>query len=823
MAPSTIPALFEHYKPLADNPNHVVCVAVSKYSRRDWRYPEFSASLQAVRHVLHVGGLRQGDHLLVCAPNSPQYLLLYLAAAYSGIVLVPIDFNSTDEFIAEVIKRTKPKLYARSLAKPSLDLKELPEQVIEDLEYSCQAFYGRSPLAVNVKPNQELEIVFTSGSTGNPKGVVLTQQNVASNVHNLLTGWPRLQPERFLSVIPMSHMFEQTVGSLAPLAIGNTIVYPPSIRPSVLQRTMQQEKITAIVGVPAILQLLEHKIRQTAAEKDQLTRLERGLSLADRLPVRFRRWLFADIHRPLGGQLHMVMVGGAPLPPSVERFWERLGVYVLPGYGLTETSPVATFSLPAAKRTGSVGRSLAGQTITIGDGGEILLAGPHIAKGYYQDEVNTSKAFYDGYYHTGDIGELDEDGYLFIKGRQKNMILTSSGLNVYPEDIETKILGQSAVRDCVVFGLEAGETVTITAVILPHPNTKVDTGVIITQVNQSLGSHQQIQRIEVWQDDDFPRTPTKKIKRAEVINSYAGTSRSPINHPTSPLVSQDPLLRILAHIAQSSQPLNENTHLVNDLGLDSIKRLELVSQIEDTLDVNLEEAAINATTTVAGLRQLIAQAVPAAAQSLAAAQQNVLKKLGRALFQPVLLAFVGRFQHLSIHGLGKLPAGPVLFAANHSSHFDAPTVLRALPKPLRRHVYVGAAKDYFFSNWLKRLGVTILLNAIPIDRDGSVQESLALVGSIIGRGESVLIFPEGTRNQAPNTVPFKPGIGLLALQLSVPVVPVKIVGNRQLLPKGKHWPTRGRATIRFGAPRRFSVADSPAAVAKQIQQAVDDL
>jgi long-chain acyl-CoA synthetase len=367
----------------------------------------------------------------------------------------------------------------------------------------------------DVEGDDLAELVFTSGTTGSPKGVMLSQGNIASNAIAALKVVDIRKQDRLLSILPLSHMFEATI-EVAIFCAGASVVYARSLVPDTLLRLLNAQSITCMVLVPQALQLflngIEREVRRQKKERTWAL-LHR---IAPRLPFAWRRRLFGSVHKRFGGHFRFFVSGGAYLPPNLGERWENMGFRVMQGYGTTECSPVVAVTPYPEHVQGTIGKPLPGVQVRIAEDGELLVHGPNVAQGYWKNPEVTETSFRDGWYHTGDLGYQDERGLLYIKGRKKNLIVLANGLNVYPEDIENILLTNPAIKDAIVIGLtENNSEPTVHAVLLMDDPTLAKTAV--QQANKQLASHQQIRGFTVWPEADFPRTHTLKVKRLELL------------------------------------------------------------------------------------------------------------------------------------------------------------------------------------------------------------------------------------------------------------------------------------------------------------------
>ncbi len=798
-------------------------LGMGRYRTQVWSYMDLrDASARAARHLAEAG-VEQGDRVVMWARNSPYWVIAFFGILRRGAVAVPLDMQSTWGFVARVLDRTEPRLAIVSGELPwreySLPVREVEEVGFEGDREEEDAL-ASSP-SQGERESALAEIIFTSGTTGAPKGVTLTQANIAANVRALARMLPARPDDCLVSLLPLSHMFEQTVGLLLPLSGGARVVYPASRRSREVFRAVADHRATALLLVPQVLQLLLDAIEREVQRAGQEARWGRLMTLAPSLPMPLRRLAFRGFHQRLGGRLRFVIAGGARLEPALAWRWEALGVPVLQGYGATEAAPVVSGSSVAGRRIGSVGHPLPGQQLRIASDGEVLIAGPNVTLGYWRDLESTRVAFQDVWYCTGDLGELDREGYLYLKGRKKDLIVLANGMNVYAEDVERELRAEPGVLDAAVLGIEDPSGATQVVGVLLGPPDEAEAAAAVDRANTRLAPHQQVGRVAVWPNGDFPRTSTLKAKKHEVA---AWLREGLVPAAGQAPITETGLESILAQRAGGR--VYPEARLEADLGLDSLQRLELLVALEDELAVEVGEERLDGQTTVAELERLIAEAPPVQRPTFQRWPLASWACTTRALILEVLLRPVLRMAFRpKVDGLANVQtlSGPVIFAANHASHLDAPALLCALPTARRRRVAVAAAADYFFARrWLGLL-VSLVLNAFPFPRVGAMRSTLEWCGRLLDDGWSLLVFPEGTRSLTGGMGPFKPGIGLMAQELEVAVVPVRVRGTRAALPKGGRLPRPGPLRVTFGAPLRFSRGDRPEDATRAIEAAVRGL
>jgi long-chain acyl-CoA synthetase len=475
-----------------------------------WTFDEVAAFAAGTARWLRAQGVERGDRIVLWGANQPAWGGTFFGALLIGAVVVPLDARSAPDFAARVMERTRARLQVLGatqepvLGVPAVRFADLPP-----LER------GLEPPAPVAGEDDLAEIVFTSGTTGTPKGVMVTHRNLVSNVRSMIEVVPIRPTYRLLSLLPLSHMFEQAVGLGAALSGGASVVYVSSLRPDTIFEALAAERITTILAVPQVLQLFLTAIEREARRSGR-ERVFRALQrVAPLVPFELRRRLFAPIHARLGGQFLFFVCGGAYLDPALTRAWENMGIKVVQGYGATEASPAIAANSLALRNLRSVGKPLTCNEVRLAPDGEVQVRGPNVTQGYWEDPVATAAAFEDGWYCTGDLARQDAAGYLYLIGRKKNLIVLASGENVYPEDVESLLLQQPGVRDAIVVGLTRPDgDVEVHAVLLTSDADAA--AAAVKAVNRRLAIHQRVRGTTLWPDDDFPRTLTLKARRPEI-------------------------------------------------------------------------------------------------------------------------------------------------------------------------------------------------------------------------------------------------------------------------------------------------------------------
>ncbi len=475
-------------------------------------YEEMQKRVEGFAGFLQKQAVAKGDRLLIWSQSRTDWLVAYLGTLLVGMVVVPLDVSSKEDFLRRIAETTE----ARFLVTTQKQYNELKEPVVPliDIDALPQEAFD-STLIPPTDESELAELVFTSGTTGQPKGVMLSHQNIVSNALAALQVINVTANDRALSILPLSHMFELTI-DIALLAKGASILYARTLSPDTLLKLLGGQHVSIMVLVPQALQLFYSGIEREVRRQKRERAWEVLHRVASYVPFNLRRLLFTNVHKRFGGHFRFFVSGGAYLPPKLAQQWENMGFRVIQGYGATECAPVIAATPLKEHNLQSVGKPLPGIEVRIADDNEILVHGPNVALGYWKNPEATAFAFQDGWYHTGDLGTHDEKGNLYLKGRKKNLIVLANGMNVYPEDIENIFVTVPGVKDAVVIGLtEEDKDPQVHGILLLNDASKAKA--IVQQVNKQLASHQQVRGFTVWPDEDFPRTHTLKVKRQDVL------------------------------------------------------------------------------------------------------------------------------------------------------------------------------------------------------------------------------------------------------------------------------------------------------------------
>jgi long-chain acyl-CoA synthetase len=851
--PATHPnllSLFNSFTKFAGDP---AVIETRGYRRESRTYFELHTAALFWSYALAGRGINPGDHVLLWAPNSFNWLACFWAILLRGAVAVPMDPAASPDFVQRVILDAQIKLILRDRSQPEIST-AIPSLIVNDF----QDFVASPPPSLGSQPDPGddstrstiAQILFTSGTTSEPRGVVLTHGNFLANIEPLEKGiapylkyerW--LHPLRFVSLVPLSHVFGQIMVLFVPPLLGATVVFENSPQPREILRTIRRERATALIAVPRMLDSLRTALEQEIEARGWRDRFCKAYAAGANEKFLRRAWRFRRLHRLLGWKFWAFISGGAALSASTEEFFKRIGYAVVQGYGMTETASLISLNHPFSAAEGSVGKILPGREFRLDEDGQILVRGENVSSSYWHSGALSEAARQnDGWLPTGDLGELDPAGNLLFRGRKKNVIVTPAGLNIYPEDLEAALRKQSTViRDAVVIPIDCSGNAEPCALLLLNPSVNSRSSAALQSAldaaNSTLADYQHIRRWHIWPDPDFPRTPTGKPRLA-VISARAAELFNEQNITAAPGVSPFPIS------ATDSTDLAS----LNLRDLSSLDRVELLSTLEHRYNIELNETQFAAAQSTADLQKLIAQ--PTAHRSdyvypnwTQIAPVRFLRLLIYYLFTWPATLFLALPKILGRENLDstKLPAGPLLFVSNHiTRRADIGLILFSLPARFRHRLAIAMGGEtlrdfrhpprgmFFAQRWLWRLNyflVVSLFNVFPLPQLSGFRESFRFAGDSVDRGYSLLIFPEGIINDrnSPDMIPFQPGIGLLAQNLQIHIVPIRLDGVWQMKQERRRLAHHDEITVHIGSPVAFPPGTPPSEIAARLHDLVKSL
>ncbi len=795
-------------------------------------------------------GIQNNSRVILFSHNMPEWGMTYFGILKAGATAIPIDPASS---VAEIVNFAKageasavvlsPKLagenpeIAKALKEAGLEVGVWTFDDVFEMKSETEEAKRAALLPARVHSNSIASLIFTSGTTGTPKAVMLSHKNFVNMISMLSSVLDMDITDGVLSVLPMHHTFEFSAGFLTPFSNGTQITYLNELTAEDLSHTIENGHVTGMVGVPALWEMLHRRIKTRLREKgDWIADLadnviEFNAWIRDNTPFNLGPIVFFPIHQGMGGKMRYLISGGSALSEKVQKDLHGLGFTVLEGYGLTESSPVLTVARPGNKLLrGSVGKPLPGVEVKIDSPdengvGEVLARGQNVMAGYYNNEAATDAVLQDRWLKTGDLGKLDEDGNLFIVGRSKDVIIDSNGKNIYPDEIEDLYSKSPFIKEMSVVGLadeDGGEKIAALVV----PDYEHDIALSRADANKKVEEHFRevsaglpfFKRVKVLHLTPFelPRTATRKVKRPEVVDMLQ-TLEDRSRSKTRTIVESkgdDNAIWIRKIVASvSNRPLSDVVmeDKLADLGFDSLMFVELQAAVEDAGGRVLSPDTLNEVQSV---RELLT-AVQRVDRSKKLADEprvqekkeeeeifipSIVRRVGNAVVDFAQETLYSRVLDTSIEGNSNVPQHVnFIVAPNHTSHLDTGLVKRALGSEVAEQTVAVAAADYWFDTKYKRAYMNNFTTLVPIERTGSLRQSLRHVTQILNEGYNALIFPEGGRQESGQITEFKPIIGYLSLNQKIGILPIYIWGTYEAFPKGMVIPKSSSIGAKVGA------------------------
>jgi long-chain acyl-CoA synthetase len=835
MARTTILEYLDNFR---EHSREVAYVHRRGYRTQRWTYGEVVANAYRFARELEARGIGKDGKVLIWGENCAEWIAVFFGCLLRGAIVVPIDKIAAPDFAQRIAQQVDARLCVGSAQN---QIPGVSSFHLENLREEIAARSDSPVIPPALTRNDIVEIVFTSGTTAEPRGVVISHGNILANLEPLereignYRHYERVfHPLRFLNLLPLSHVFGQFLGIFLPQLLAATVIFQDTLNPSEVLQVIKKERVSVVVAVPRLMESLKDKIERDMEAAGKLEWFHRQLVAAKDEHFVKRWWRFHKIHNRFGWKFWAFISGGAALDATTEEFWQRLSFVVIQGYGLTETTSLISLNHPFRTGKRSIGKVLQGREVKLDESGEILVRGANVAAGYWQGKELKPVASEEGWFRTGDIGELDTEGNLYFKGRKKNVIVTREGMNVYPEDLEAALRQQAEVRDCVVVGLEQNGNSEPCAVLVLRDSS--DAWEIVKRANQHLADYQQMRRWLVWPDEDFPRTPTQKPKtgviQAAVQQYFSGDCHSN--------VSQNALGDLIAHITGRNigkGAIASEAQLESDLNLNSMDRVEVMSALEDRYQVDLNQADFTKVSTVGDLERLLRQPQKSPLNGYRYprwAQRWPITWIREFIYYLLTWPATMIMAHPKIVGRENLRGidGPLLISCNHVTYIDVGFALIGLPPHLRRKLAVGMWGELLWEMWRPpqdwnpflrlsyRVGyylVVALFDVFPLPQQSGVRESFAYAGESVDRGYSVLVYPEGVRTPDGKPSPFRSGLGMLAARLNVPVLPLRIDGLYEMKLKGHKIARPGQLKVAIGKPMRFPPETPPEEITNQVE------
>ena len=750
------------------------------------------------------------DKVIIFMENRPELLYSFLGTWDKSGTCVCLDASLSGEELVYYINDSDSKYIYTSQGnlpkvQKALEIsgKTLGIAVVDDI--ADKEFDGELVINAPVPENVAL-MLYTSGTTGNPKGVMLKFDNILINVEGLDKYNMFVQEDIVLALLPMHHIFPLLGSGVIPLAKGATIVFLKEMSSQAMVDAFQKYKVTMMIGVPRLWEMLHQKIM----EKINASKVAKGIfKLAEKInSISFSRKIFKKVHDNFGGNLRFFVSGGSKLDPKIARDFLTLGIKICEGYGMTETAPMISFTPLNEIMPGSAGKILPGIEVKIADDGEIIARGRNVMKGYYKRPEATAETIdKDGWIHTGDLGEIKND-YLYVTGRKKEMIVLSNGKNINPIEIEQWITGKTnLIQEIVVAEIDS----VLTAVIYPNFQKISEEKVtniketlkwgVIDSYNGKAPNYKKILDIRIVQEE-MPKTKIGKIRRFMIPEMLKAKENDNIVIEEPKFEEYTMLKEYLVKVKK--KPVTPFAHIELDLGMDSLDMVELLTYLESTFGIKASEELIIENSTVEKLAVYIKEnrgenKVEEVNWNeylnkdidVELPKSNIVTKIGKAILWIVFKLYI----RVKKEGTENITTDPVIYAGNHQSFLDAFLFNHVVPTNVLNNVYYLAKVKHFSKGYMKTLGENS--NVILVDINKNLGEVLQTLAMVLRSGKSVAIFPEGARTRDGKMLEFKKAFAILAKELNIPIVPFGIKGAFEAFPSNSKFPKSSNVEIRF--------------------------
>lgn len=744
----------------------------------------------------------ESDKIAIFAENRSEWIFAFYGGWLNGKIVVPIDHTASVDDVAYMLNDSQPGVVyysnekSTTIIEASRRLNYQPKFVCLD-EVTLPQVSKSEYITRDYPDNKTAIIVYTSGTTGNPKGVMLSFQNLRANCIEVGEKVGIYKPDRnVLILLPLHHVLPLMGSLIMPLSIGATVVLSPSMQSADLMETLSKNRIAIIIGVPRLYEMIHKAVKVKINENFAARTLFKLLSIKPN--KRLGRLIFNKVHQQFGGNVQIMVCGGASLPTDTGKFYKTLGFTVLEGYGMSEAAPMITFNRPGRERVGTPGQRLESVQLEIRDG-EIVAKGPNIMQGYYNRPEETAEILRDGWLHTGDLGFIDKKGYLYITGRKKEIIVLPNGKNINPSELEEKILATEPIVKEVAIIEHKGMLHALISVNYAELQ-KTDISDVrqyfkdkfLPEFNAKQSSYKRVMQFTII-DKELPRTNLGKIQRYKLhqfVNAEA-KQREKTKEPDFEVY------RTIKHFVeeQSNSKVFANQHIEYDIALDSLGKLGLIEFIAQSYGIVMTEAELVAFANIGELAEHVEKnktklQVEAINWSSILKEKVQLKLPQTSIFQGVIKnASKGIFKiifRFKGEGAEQIPQGPCIIAPNHQSFFDGLFVASFIKRRTMRNTYFYAKKKHVNNRFLQFMARRN--NVIVMDLHNELKESIQKMAEVLKRGRNIIIFPEGTRTKDGMIGDFKKTFAILSAELNVPIVPVAISGAFEALPTGKHLP-----------------------------------
>ena len=780
-----------------------------------WHTYTYAEIQQLIQQYAAMSRNIESDKVAIVSENRPEWVFAFYAGWLNGKIVVPIDHTASVDDVAYMLNDSRPGVVYYSNGKKetiieaSRQLQYKPDFVcLDDIELPQVA---ESEYVTRDYPDDKTAIiVYTSGTTGNPKGVMLSFQNLRANCIEVGERVGIYTPDRnVLILLPLHHVLPLMGSLIMPFNIGATVVMSPSMQSADLMETLSKNRVAIIIGVPRLYEMIHKAVKLKIYEQAPARLLYKLLSIRPNKHI--GRIVFNKVHQTFGGNVQIMVCGGASLPLETGRFYKTLGFTVLEGYGMSEAAPMITFNRPGRERVGTPGQRLESVQLEIRDG-EIVAKGPNIMQGYYNRPEETAEILRDGWLHTGDMGYIDKKGYLYITGRKKEIIVLPNGKNINPVELEEKVMESSAMIKEVAVIEHKGMLHALLSVNEAEAHAAGITDVrqyfkerFFPEFNDKQSSYKRIMQFTII-DKELPRTNLGKIQRYKLQQFVDSEAKNKKQYKEPDFDVYKSIKKFIEE--QANVKVLANHHIEYDAALDSLGKIGLLEFIAQSYGVTMTEAELVAfqdVETIANyveknktklqietinwssiLKEKVQLTLPKTSIF-----QGLIKNASKGLFK-LIFRFNGE-------GAEQIPQGPCIIAPNHQSFFDGLFVASFIKRRTMRNTYFYAKKKHVNNRFLQFMARRN--NVIVMDLHNELKESIQKMAEVLKRGRNIIIFPEGTRTKDGMMGEFKKTFAILSAELNVPIVPVAISGAYEAMPRGKHLPRLfSKVNVKFLQP-----------------------
>ena len=787
------------------------------------REVSYRAMLKRIELYAAETEMAEGDRTVIFSENREGWIYAFFSVWNNRGIAVPVDATSTVDDVAYILNDCRPRHLwcsashadtARSAAEKSGVNVVL--HIIDELEKADVDEGELKPYSWADEDATSL-IIYTSGTTGSPKGVMLSFANLYANIRGVCDGIHIFnENRRTLILLPVHHILPLMGTVIAPIIMGGGVAICPTMSGPDIMATLCRGKVAIFVGVPRLWQTLYNGIMKKI-DANAVTRLLFGMCKKVR-SRRLSRIVFSSVRKKMGGHIDFCVSGGAALDRDVSEGLQALGLDVLEGYGMTETAPIISFTRPNDIIPGCCGLPLPGVECKIVNG-EICAKGPNLMKGYYNRPEETAAVIdSDGFLHTGDLARFDEKGRVYITGRTKEIIVLSNGKNVQPSEIEYKIEKyDTQVKEAAV--VQDGDMLRV--IIVPQEQWVAGRGdeelsvalkrEVLEPYNLTVMNYKKLMSVYVYHGE-LPRTRLEKLQRYKLKDIIAKGSL-PETKDEAPAAGDEHLSQefmvLKAYIEREKRmPVSPLSHIETDLAFDSLDRVGLQGFIEQTFGMHLNADSMAAFKNIGEIAEHIAaEKTKIEVEDIdwhkilmnrTAVDAKLQTSSLTSLWSRLLRCFFKWHNSLKVVGVENIPAeGPFIIAPNHQSVLDGPLTMAGLGWKQTSDCYFYATEDHVQGAVVRFLAKHH--NIVVMERR-NLKSSIVRLADVLRHGKNVVIFPEGSRTHDGNMSGFKRTFAILSQELDVPIVPVRITGAFEALPRGRRIPNRTAITVEYLKP-----------------------